>query len=152
MGTFEMRVWWCEKKLICGRNARLNANRMLRVKKILAYVAERIEAPQEGEQDPDALKPEEYLDLYCYEQVSSTLLSQKRQANFQEKLPVTMTLATLRAHVWKGGADVMLYYKANGRKELVLNKPAVSETAAEAETTATPVSGQDGAPGAPATT
>jgi WD repeat-containing protein 48 len=29
-----------------------------------------------------------------------------------------MTLATLRAHVWKGGADVMLYYKANGRKEI----------------------------------
>lgn len=29
-----------------------------------------------------------------------------------------MTLATLRAHVWKGGADVMLYYKANGRKTI----------------------------------
>lgn len=29
-----------------------------------------------------------------------------------------MSLATLRAHVWKGGADVMLYYKANGRKTI----------------------------------
>ena len=29
-----------------------------------------------------------------------------------------MTLATLRAHVWKGGNDVVLYYKANGRKEI----------------------------------
>lgn len=51
------------------RNARLNANRMLRSKKILAYVAERIEAQAE-EPDPDALKPEEYLELYCQSQVS----------------------------------------------------------------------------------
>lgn len=50
-------------------NNRLNANRMLRVKKILAYVAERIE-PQSEEPDPGALKPEEYLELYCNEQVS----------------------------------------------------------------------------------
>lgn len=129
------------KKLTCGSNARLNANRMLRVKKILAYVAERIEAPHEGEEDPEALKPEEYLDLYCYEQVSSKLLPQKMQANSRKKLPVTMTLATLRAHVWKGGADVMLYYKANGRKNIVLKKPAVSEPAGDAETPATPVAG-----------
>ena len=52
----------------CYRNARLNANRMLRVKKILAYVAERIEAAPENP-DPNALKPEEYLELYCYDQV-----------------------------------------------------------------------------------
>ncbi|CAJ2510702.1 Uu.00g063270.m01.CDS01 [Anthostomella pinea] len=82
-------------------NNRLNANRMLRVKKILAYVAERIDpAPEEPE--PDALKPEEYLELYCNDQL----------------LPNTMSLATLRAHIWKGGNDVVLYYKANGRKEI----------------------------------
>lgn len=62
-------------------NNRLNANRMLRVRKILAYVAERIEpqpenAEPEPESDtlkpePDALKPEDYLELYCNEQVSS---------------------------------------------------------------------------------
>lgn len=49
-------------------NNRLNANRMLRAKKILAYVAERIETPSEQE-DPNQLKPEEYLDLYCHDQV-----------------------------------------------------------------------------------
>ena len=27
-----------------------------------------------------------------------------------------MTLATLRAHVWKTGGDVLLLYKSNGRK------------------------------------
>jgi WD repeat-containing protein 48 len=41
---------------------------MLRSKKILAYVAERIEAQPE-KPDPNALKPEEYLELYCLNQV-----------------------------------------------------------------------------------
>ncbi|KAI0181847.1 WD40 repeat-like protein [Hypoxylon sp. FL1284] len=98
-------------------NNRLNANRMLRVKKILAYVAERIESQPE-EPEPDALKPEEYLELYCNDQL----------------LPNTMSLATLRAHIWKGGNDVVLYYKANGRKEIpkelpqpTLDDPAVSD-------------------------
>ncbi|KAL6852190.1 hypothetical protein J3F83DRAFT_561492 [Trichoderma novae-zelandiae] len=82
-------------------NSRLNANRMLRVKKILAYISERIEPEQE--EDPDALKPEEYLELYCNDQL----------------LHPTMNLATLRTHVWKGGSDILLYYKANGRKEIL---------------------------------
>lgn len=52
-------------------NNRLNANRMLRVRKILAYVAERIDPVPEGaEPDPNALKPEEYLELYCNDKVS----------------------------------------------------------------------------------
>lgn len=29
-----------------------------------------------------------------------------------------MSLATLRTHVWKGGNDIALHYKANGRKEI----------------------------------
>lgn len=33
-----------------------------------------------------------------------------------------MTLATLRAHKWKGGADVMLYYKSNGKKTIAYEK------------------------------
>lgn len=56
-------------------NNRLNANRMLRVRKILAYVAERIDPFPEGEEpEEDALKPEEYLELYCNEQVSFVAL------------------------------------------------------------------------------
>ena len=50
-------------------NNRLNANRMLRAKKILAYVADRIETPP-AQPDPNAMKPEEYLELYCHDQVS----------------------------------------------------------------------------------
>jgi WD repeat-containing protein 48 len=29
-----------------------------------------------------------------------------------------MTLASIRAHIWRGGGDVLLLYKANGRKEI----------------------------------
>lgn len=86
-------------------NSRLNANRMLRAKKIMAYVAERIEPRPGGmllddEEDPDAMKPEEYLELWC----QNTLVKP------------TVTLATLRAHIWKNGGDVVIYYKSNGRR------------------------------------
>ncbi|KAL5389641.1 hypothetical protein PMIN06_004762 [Paraphaeosphaeria minitans] len=86
-------------------NNRLNANRMLRARKILSYVAERIEpAPskEDSEKEDAQLKPEEYLELYCQNQ----------------PLAPTMTLASIRAHIWRGGGDVVLYYKANGRKEI----------------------------------
>lgn len=38
---------------------------MLRAKKVLAYVAERIDPTFTEEPVEDALKPEEYLELYC---------------------------------------------------------------------------------------
>jgi hypothetical protein len=52
-------------------NNRLNANRMLRARKILSYVAERIEpAPSKDEpEEGTALRPDEYLELYCNGQV-----------------------------------------------------------------------------------
>ena len=95
---------------------------MLRAKKILAYVAERIEAPppapppgaepetfEKPPEDPaTVMKPEEYLELYC-------------QGHLVDP---NMTLATLRVHVWRTGGDVVLYYKSNGRKELRLPHPA----------------------------
>jgi WD repeat-containing protein 48 len=65
-------------------NNRLNANRMLRARKILGYVAERIEpAPTKEDLESQAeaggvLKPDEYLELYCNGQVSSLLASQVR--------------------------------------------------------------------------
>ncbi|KAJ0322707.1 hypothetical protein Brms1b_002088 [Colletotrichum noveboracense] len=111
-------------------NNRLNANRMLRVKKILAYVAERIETPVENP-EPDALMPHEYLELYCNDQL----------------LPITMTLATLRAHIWKGSSDVQLYYKANGRKEIPNPPP---EPAAAPEPEPAPSQGTETPPNATA--
>ncbi|KAF2869775.1 hypothetical protein BDV95DRAFT_576313 [Massariosphaeria phaeospora] len=86
-------------------NNRLNANRMLRARKILTYVAERIEPPPSKEEEEAAggpMKPEEYLELYCQNQLVTP----------------TMTLASIRAHIWRGGGDVVIFYKANGRKAI----------------------------------
>lgn len=93
---------------------------MLRAKKILAYVAERIdpsysEDPQEG-----ALKPEEYLELYCQKMVctASTQDDLVSFANLNQLIPPNMTLATIRAHIWRSSGDMVLYYRANGKKEI----------------------------------
>ncbi|RAL13994.1 Pkinase-domain-containing protein [Aspergillus homomorphus CBS 101889] len=90
-----------------GNNNRLNANRMLRAKKILAYVAERIDPPNPNEPEANPMKAEEYLELYC------------------QKMPIppNMTLATIRAHLWRSSGDMVLYYKANGKKEIRMPAP-----------------------------
>lgn len=113
-------------------NNRLNANRMLRVRKILAYVAERLEEDEEVNENDEAkkerMKPEEYLELWCNDQASSLCyFSMQHLVSLtdtkQQLLPVTMSLATLRARVWRGGADVVLHYRSNGKKELKLRPP-----------------------------
>lgn len=43
---------------------------MLRARKILSYVAERIEPAPSKEDEATQMKPEEYLELYCQNQVS----------------------------------------------------------------------------------
>lgn len=35
-----------------------------------------------------------------------------------------MTLVTIRSHLWRGGGDIVLYYKGNGKREI---KPMVSQ-------------------------
>lgn len=34
-----------------------------------------------------------------------------------------MTLATIRTHLWRTSGDMILYYKANGKKEIRPPKP-----------------------------
>lgn len=54
-------------------SSRLNANRMLRARKVLSYIAERIDPVNPSDPpDPNALQPEEYLELYCQNIVSNT--------------------------------------------------------------------------------
>ena len=89
---------------------------MLRAKKIAAYVTDRIDPDWQIDEDP--LKPEEYIELYCHDQL----------------VPPDMTLATLRAHVWKTGSDVMLYYKSNGRKPHLEQEHAQRKAALEQRT------------------
>ena len=50
-----------------------------------------------------------------------------------------MTLASIRAHVWRGGGDVILFYKSNGRKDIkyaprALTPPAASASGSERKT------------------
>ncbi|KAJ5312465.1 hypothetical protein N7508_003295 [Penicillium antarcticum] len=82
--------------------SRLNANRMLRAKKVLAYVAERIDPANPDDPEESRMPPEDYLELYC-------------QKTF---CPPNMTLATIRTCLWRTSGDMILYYKANGKKEI----------------------------------
>lgn len=111
---------------------------MLRAKKILAYVAERVEAPA-AEPEANPMRVEEYLELYCHDQVSTSpdtfflLIMLHKEADpllcsfpfllWRQLVPPNMTLATLRTHVWRTGGDVALSYKANGRKVIVPASP-----------------------------
>lgn len=58
-----------------------------------------------------------------------------------------MTLATLRAYIWKGGNDVVLYYKANGKKEIPLPPPEQPEAPEEETPTAAPPAAVEGLAG-----
>ena len=107
--------------------SRLNANRMLRCRKVIGYVAERL--PPEyalalplEEQQPKTdgaplaaeggvvaapvpvglLKPEDWLELVCHGQV----------------VHPNQTLTTLRSHIWKSGGDVALYYRRKDWKKM----------------------------------
>lgn len=101
-----------------NNSSRLNANRMLRAKKVLAYVAERIDPPNPDEPETNAMPPEEYLELYCQKVLC----------------PPNMTLATIRTHLWRTSGDMVLYYKANGKKEI--NPPRASSDNNENHATA----------------
>lgn len=82
--------------------------------------------PPEQPQIPAVLRPEDYLELYCNGQL----------------IPPKMTLATIRAHVWKAGGDVVLMYKANGRKN-ILHAPQA--TAGSAPATSGSINGDESA-------
>lgn len=47
---------------------------MLRAKKVLAYVAERIDPPRPDDPEGSAMAPDEYLELYCHKIVSASSL------------------------------------------------------------------------------
>ena len=60
-----------------------------------------------------------------------------------------MTLATIRSSMWRGGGDVLLYYKANGRKEIKhasASAPAVPDPTSQQAIPATQESQQTSNP------
>ncbi|KAF0467090.1 WD40 repeat-like protein [Gigaspora margarita] len=98
-------------------NSRLTANRMLRARKILSYIVEKLEldSPGGGERDEivtektliekdeektkNSIKPEMWLELVCLDQI----------------LPPTMTLATIKSHIWKQNGDLVMTYRLRMR-------------------------------------
>ena len=128
--------------------SRLNANRMLRARRIMAYIAERlpIEHYPEGALIPPpvgplptantdgappkhvepTLKPEDWLELLCHEQL----------------VPMNMTLATLKGHVWKNAGDVMIYFRRKDWRE-VSERQKEPESAVEHEREPQPAKSKD---------
>lgn len=43
-----------------------------------------------------------------------------------------MTLATIRTHIWRSSGDIILFYKANGKKEIRIPKPQEEEESPDA--------------------
>ncbi|ORX90173.1 hypothetical protein K493DRAFT_410036 [Basidiobolus meristosporus CBS 931.73] len=88
-------------------NSRLIANRMLRVRKLLSYIVEKLELDQPATSPygkaygsssngvDSTIKPEQWIELCCHDQV----------------LPPTITLATIRAFIWRLGGDVLITYR-----------------------------------------
>ncbi|KAF0472752.1 WD40 repeat-like protein [Gigaspora margarita] len=94
-------------------NSRLTANGMLRARKILSYIVEKLEldSPGGGERDEivtektliekdeektkNSIKPEMWLELVCLDQILSP----------------TMTLATIKSHIWKQNGDLVMTYR-----------------------------------------
>jgi len=94
---------------LINRNSRLNANRMLRARKVLAYIAERLdsdEIPQEAKN-----QPETWLELLCQDKVflSGVFADLKT-------VPAKWTLQTIRTQMWRQGGDILFTYRLKSDK------------------------------------
>lgn len=56
-----------------------------------------------------------------------------------------MTLASIRSQIWRGGGDILLYYKANGKKEI---GGAPQQQPPQSQTSSVPFTPDPGAAGA----
>ena len=72
---------------------RLNANRLLRARKVLTYIADRLD-PSCKPSNAEALRAEDYLDLYCQDRI----------------VPPQMTLADIKTE-FKCPSDLYLAYR-----------------------------------------
>jgi WD repeat-containing protein 48 len=78
-------------------------------------------------------------------------------ADMLQIVPPTMTLASIRAHLWRGGSDVVLTYRANGKRKILHATTPTPQSPPQQQpaTTAPPIStpavngSADGAAGAP---
>lgn len=85
------------------RNSRLNANRMLRARKVVSYVAERIESaliPSDTKDQPDT-----WLDILCQDKVRLSF------TELTQIVPPKWTLQTIRTQMWRQGGDIIFTYR-----------------------------------------
>ncbi|EWC45391.1 hypothetical protein DRE_00790 [Drechslerella stenobrocha 248] len=108
-------------------NNRLNANRMLRARKIVTYIYDRLDPlpAQAGGPGTDfgeeRRRPDEWLELMVKDEI----------------IPLNMTLATMKAHVWRTGGDVTVHYRIKGGEEPIERRKVVEVKESE------PVEGEE---------
>lgn len=96
---------------------RLTANRVIRLRKAIDYIMDRLE-PIDDTEESSRLRPEECLELWCQDQVRQPFEKPPDTVlTFSQRVNLSYTLAQLKTHVWKSGGDVTLRYKSTGRRK-----------------------------------
>ncbi|KAK4699804.1 WD repeat-containing protein 48, partial [Phenoliferia sp. Uapishka_3] len=101
-------------------NARLTANRTLRMRKVMGYIADKLDLREMGASRAPSISGAAHLD--AAPEVSSSASSIHRRQGFipEDELEILcgdvlmtgkMTLATARAFYWKQGGDLILSYR-----------------------------------------
>ncbi|KAF3196088.1 hypothetical protein TWF106_005402 [Orbilia oligospora] len=96
---------------------------MLRARKIVTYIYDRLDPlpAQAGGPGTDfgneKRKPEDWLELIIKDEV----------------VPLNMTLATMKAHVWRTGGDVVVHYRIKDGEEPIERVKVVEAPTGEEE-------------------
>ncbi|KAI8824319.1 uncharacterized protein EV422DRAFT_565017 [Fimicolochytrium jonesii] len=91
---------------------RLSANRMLKMRKLMGFVVEKLglaPSPEQRRQNPEAageFNPEDFVEILCQDKVAHP----------------NMTLGAVKHHLWKGGSELSLFFQ---RKQGIAGDPAV---------------------------
>jgi len=82
---------------------------MLRARKVIAYIAERLESDLIPEKEKD--QPDTWLELLCQEKVFIFIISILTQI-----VPAKWTLQTIRTQMWRQGGDIIFTYRLKSDK------------------------------------
>ncbi|GAA5947003.1 hypothetical protein JCM3765_002113 [Sporobolomyces pararoseus] len=102
-------------------NARLTANRSLRVRKVCAYIADKLDLRRPS-RAPSIMDGVSTTDLQSSVAVASSLygdFNPEKEIEIlvnDQPLPLNVTLATIRHCMWKNGGDVILQYRSVHRE------------------------------------